>query len=105
MLEDLVYVICNRIGLSQSSPAAVAEGKDSPSMSWNDVISETQYPHWLMAAGGALVVVGFIGFIFQKNTKPGNGQEIPPPDDRSRPRSSPAGRLPPPPPFLLDSRD
>jgi hypothetical protein len=69
------------------------------------VIFETQYPHWLMAAGGVLVVVGFIGFIFQKNTNPGKGQEIPPPDDRSRPISLPAGRLPPPPPFLLDSRD
>jgi hypothetical protein len=74
-------------------------------MNWNDVISEMQYPHWLMAAGGVLVVVGFIGFVFQKNTKPVEGQEIAPPDDRSRPRSLPARRLPPPPPFLLDSRD
>ena len=26
-----------------------------------------QYPHWLMIAGAVLVVVGFIGFAFQKN--------------------------------------
>jgi hypothetical protein len=26
-----------------------------------------QYPHWLMVAGGVLVVIGFIGFAFQKN--------------------------------------
>jgi hypothetical protein len=26
-----------------------------------------QYPHWMMVAGAALVVVGFIGFAFRKN--------------------------------------
>jgi hypothetical protein len=26
-----------------------------------------QYPHWMMVAGAALVVVGFLGFAFRKN--------------------------------------
>ena len=26
-----------------------------------------QYPHWLMVAGGVLVVIGFIGFAFHQN--------------------------------------
>ena len=26
-----------------------------------------QYPHWLMVAGAALVVLGFIGFAFRQN--------------------------------------
>jgi hypothetical protein len=34
-------------------------------MDWT-VIFEMQYPHWLMVAGGVLVVVGFIGSAFQK---------------------------------------
>jgi hypothetical protein len=25
------------------------------------------YPHWMMATGAALVVVGFVGFAFRKN--------------------------------------
>jgi hypothetical protein len=74
-------------------------------MNWNDVISEMQYPHWLMAAGGVLAAVGFIGFVFQKNTEPADVQKLAPPEERSHPRSPPARRLPPPPPFLLDSRD
>jgi LPXTG-motif cell wall-anchored protein len=31
------------------------------------VLSEMQYPHWLMAAGAVLVVLGFIGFAFRQN--------------------------------------
>jgi hypothetical protein len=27
-----------------------------------------QYPHWLMVAGAVLVLIGFIGFAFQKNS-------------------------------------
>jgi hypothetical protein len=26
-----------------------------------------EYPHWLMVAGAALVVLGFIGFAFRQN--------------------------------------
>jgi hypothetical protein len=26
-----------------------------------------QYPHWLMAVGAVLVVIGFIGFVFRRN--------------------------------------
>jgi hypothetical protein len=39
-------------------------------MNWTSVISGMEYPHWLMIAGGMLVAVGFIGFVFQKNTDP-----------------------------------
>jgi hypothetical protein len=28
---------------------------------------EMQYPHWLMVAGAAFVVLGFIGFAFRRN--------------------------------------
>jgi hypothetical protein len=31
------------------------------------MLSEMEYPHWLMVAGGALVVFGFIGVVFHKN--------------------------------------
>ena len=31
------------------------------------IISEMEYPHWLMVAGAVLVVLGFIGFAFSKN--------------------------------------
>ena len=31
------------------------------------MLSAMQYPHWLMVAGGALVVLGFIGFAFRQN--------------------------------------
>ena len=40
-----------------------------------------QYPHWLMLAGVVLVVVGFIGFAFQKNTKPAEEQAAAPAED------------------------
>jgi hypothetical protein len=45
-------------------------------MNWTSVISGMEYPHWLMIAGGMLVAVGFIGFVFQKNTDP---KSFPPP--------------------------
>jgi hypothetical protein len=32
-----------------------------------NVLSEIEYPHWLMIAGAILVVFGFIGYIFVKN--------------------------------------
>jgi hypothetical protein len=31
------------------------------------MLSAMQYPHWLMVAGAALVVLGFIGFALSKN--------------------------------------
>ena len=31
------------------------------------MLSGIQYPHWLMVAGAALVVLGFIGFAFSQN--------------------------------------
>jgi len=32
-------------------------------------LSGMQYPHWLMVTGVVLVVVGLIGFAFQKNAE------------------------------------
>jgi hypothetical protein len=31
------------------------------------LFSDMEYPHWLMVAGSALVVLGFIGFAFRQN--------------------------------------
>lgn len=31
------------------------------------MLSAMQYPHWLMVAGAVLVVLGFVGFAFQRN--------------------------------------
>jgi hypothetical protein len=31
------------------------------------LLSEMEYPHWLMVAGVALVVLGSIGFAFRQN--------------------------------------
>jgi len=31
------------------------------------LFSEMQYPHWMMVAGGILVVFGFVGFALRKN--------------------------------------
>jgi len=31
------------------------------------MLSAMEYPHWLMAPGAALVVLGFIGFVFRQN--------------------------------------
>ncbi len=31
------------------------------------MLSAMQYPHWLMIAGGVLVVIGFIGSAFRQN--------------------------------------
>jgi hypothetical protein len=43
-----------------------------------------QYPHWLMAAGAVLVVLGFIGFALHKNNpeqvEDNLKQEAPPPE-------------------------
>jgi len=82
-----------------------APGGEDRAMNWNNVISEMQYPHWLMAAGGVLLAVGFIGFVFQKNTQPAEKQPIAPSGERSHPKFLPTRRLPPPQPFELDPRD
>jgi hypothetical protein len=74
-------------------------------MNWSSVISGMEYPHWLMAAGGVMVVVGYVGFAFQRNTEPAEGQEIAPPEERSHLRPLPARPLSPSPPFELDPRD
>jgi hypothetical protein len=42
------------------------------------MLSAMQYPHWLMVAGAALVVLGFIGFAFSQNK---NGATV---DERAR---------------------
>jgi hypothetical protein len=73
-------------------------------MEWTSVISEMQYPHWLIVAGSALVAVGYVGSIFQWNAG-SDGQEMAPPEKRSRSRSPSARKSLPLPPFLLDSRD
>jgi hypothetical protein len=31
------------------------------------MLSEMEYPHWLMVAGAVLVVLGFIGVAFSQN--------------------------------------
>jgi hypothetical protein len=36
----------------------------------NDVLSEMEYPHWMMVAGALLMVAGFIGLRFSRRTKP-----------------------------------
>ena len=40
------------------------------------LISAMHYPHWIMIGGGVLVVVGFIGFAFQKNAGSGDAATI-----------------------------
>jgi hypothetical protein len=57
-------------------------------MDWNSINFEMQYPHWLMAAGDVLVVVGSVGSAFQKNAKQAKLQGIAPRPERSyqRPR-------------------
>ena len=45
---------------------APGSGGEDRAMNWNNVISEMQNPHWLMAAGGVLLAVGLIGFVFKK---------------------------------------
>jgi hypothetical protein len=58
----------------------------------------------LIVAGRALVAVGYIGSVFQWNAG-SDGQEMAPPEKRSRSRSPSARKSLPLPPFLLDSRD
>ena len=84
---------------------APGSGGEDRAMNWNSLVSAMEYPHWLMAAGGVLVAVGFIGFVFQKNTQPAEKQPIAPSGERSHPKFLPTRRLPPLQPFELDPRD
>ena len=34
------------------------------------MLSEVEYPHWMMVAGALLMVAGFIGLRFSRRTKP-----------------------------------
>ena len=70
-------------------------------MHWHSQLSGMQYPHWLMVAGAVLVVVGFIGFAFQKNAEPPEEQAIAPPEDRPLTDR----QLPPSPSVEMDTRD
>jgi hypothetical protein len=42
------------------------------------LLSELQYPHWLMVAGVVLVVLGFIGFAFpqKRNIESDHGPTV-----------------------------
>jgi hypothetical protein len=42
------------------------------------VLSEMEYPHWMMIAGAWLVVAGFIGLGFSRNRKLEPAQAAPP---------------------------
>jgi hypothetical protein len=61
-----------------------------------------EYPHWLMVAGGVLVLFGFAGLAFRKRPADPAGddleQEFAPHEKRADLRSGPTGR----PPAFLD---
>jgi len=74
-------------------------------MDWSSVISGMEYPHWLMAAGGVLLIVAVIGLAFQNFSERVEGQKTAPPEERSYLRPPPARPPSPPRPFELDPRD
>ena len=80
------FVAAHRTG-SYDAHEASAEG----------MMSSLELPHWLMIAGTALVVAGFIG-VLVSGKKP---QEVEPPPDE--PIDTPHQQMPPL-PSLLDSR-
>jgi hypothetical protein len=45
-----------------------------------------QYPHWLMVAGGVLVVIGFIGFAYQNNAETVENNKTSPTDEPNHAR-------------------
>jgi hypothetical protein len=58
-----------------------------------------QYPHWLMAVGAGLVVIGFIGFVFRRNNAAlisDNAEQTSPNDEANRARSNGNGLSRPP---------
>jgi hypothetical protein len=53
------------------------------------VLSEMQYPHWLMVVGAVLVVLGAVGFAFRRpDHKNGNGDEREEVDDEDQASTS-----------------
>jgi hypothetical protein len=49
------------------------------------VLSEMQYPHWLMVTGAVLVVLGAVGFAFRRpDPKDGNGDDWEEVDDEDQ---------------------
>ena len=44
------------------------------------MLSTLEYPHWMMIAGGFLVVLGFLGFAFRMNNSAQSDRE-PAPDE------------------------
>jgi hypothetical protein len=40
------------------------------------MFSAMEYPHWLMAAGAVLVMLGFIGFAFSRNKNGTPAEEL-----------------------------
>jgi hypothetical protein len=53
------------------------------------MLSAMKYPHWLMVAGAVLVVFGFFGFVFLKNTaEPAEDDNLDaPPEERAQLKS------------------
>jgi hypothetical protein len=48
-----------------------------------------QYPHWLMAVGAVLVVIGFVGIVFHRNNAAlisDNPEQTSPDDEANRAR-------------------
>jgi hypothetical protein len=39
------------------------------------MLTAMEYPHWLMAGGAVLVVLGFIGFAFRRNRNRGSDDD------------------------------
>lgn len=70
-------------------------------MVWH-MISGLQYPHWLMAAGSVLLVVGFVGSAFRKNKESVERPRFAPTETPYVPRPRTATQLPPS-PFELDA--
>ena len=55
------------------------------------------FSHWLIVAGAVLVVLGFIGFVFQKrarSTEENLEQEVAPPEEPTQSRHDRTKRLP-----------
>src|SRR6476659_2629991 len=45
---------------------ALSQGRHGRRRRGDDVLSEMEYPHWMMVAGACLVVAGFIGLGFSR---------------------------------------
>jgi hypothetical protein len=71
----------DRYFLGPASTAGKIDEAKECGVHWHSP-SGMEYPHWLMVTGVVLVVVGFIGFAFQKNAEPPEEQAIAPPEER-----------------------